>query len=283
MLEIEREGIYILGKFLSPKIKISVLVMINENGQTGASANSVVKQELDSDDDDVTLGMMKIKAEKMKLEIQRHLKKQAQVIGGTDNGEAPKKEKKKVKREREMEKERESTLSRPKRETAVNSGRGGKGVVTDWSLLLETDKGLLTNQLLSRWWYVYKWPNMHDIIDPPPQYLALEGFPGVYICAEGDKIGHIMDNRRQGNCPNFALFAKMKAKDLIEKLEFAYQNQLKELQEHWGGGSKEEIRIRKERKWLKHVRFSFMTNLSIAYATLCFSAHNNYSLFPSIT
>ncbi len=244
-----------MRKLLSPKIKSSVLVMVNENGQTGAPANGLVKQELDSDDDDVTLGMMKMKAEKMKLEIQRHLKKQAQDIGGTENGEAPKKEKKKVKREREVEKERESTSSRPKRETAVNSGRGGRSVVTDWGLLLETDKGLLTNRLLSRWWYAHSWPNIQDVIDPPPQYLALGGFPGVYICVEGDKIGHIMDNRSQDDCPSFSLFSKMKAKDLIEKLELAYQNQLKELQEHWGGGSKEEMRIRKERKWLKKVRF----------------------------
>ncbi len=258
--------------------------MNNKDGRTGASANSVVKQELDSDDDDVTLGMMKIKAEKMKLEIQRHLKKQAQEIGGKGSGDASKKEKKKaVKRELGREKERELTLSRPKREPAANSGRGGKGVVTDWSSLLETDKGLLTNRLLSRWWYVYNWPNKDDVIDPPPQYLVLEGFPGVYICVEGDKIGHIMDNRNRGNCPCFTMFARMKANDLIEKLELAYQIQLRELQKHWGEGSKEEIRIRKERKWLKHVRFPAALYLSVIYATLCLSVHYNYCVSPSIT
>ncbi len=261
-----------MGKFLSPKIKIPVLVMINEDVRTGASANVVAaKQELDSDDDDVTLGMMRIKAKKMKLEIQRHLKKQALEIGGTGNNEASKKEKKKaVKRELEREKERDRELTLSRRDAAINSGRGGKGVVTDWSLLLETDKGLLTNRLLSRWWYVYNWPNM-DIIDPPPQYLALQGFPGGYICVEGDKIGHIMDNRSRDDCPCFARFAKMRAKDLIEKLELAYKNQLMELQKHWGEGSKEEIRIRKERKWLKNVRFPSALCLSILYTTLCFS------------
>ncbi len=259
--------------------------MINEDGRTGASANvAAVTKELDSDDDDVTLGMMKIKAKKMKLEIHRHLKKQALEIGGTGSGEASKKEKKKVvKRElgREKERDRELTLSRPKGDAAINSGRGGKGVVTDWSLLLETDKGLLTNRLLSRWWYVYNWPNMDDIIDPPPQYLALQGFPGVYICVEGDKIGHIMDNRSRDDCPCFARFAKMKAKDLVEKLELAYQNQLRELQKHWGEGSKEEIRIRKERKWLKNVRFPVTLYMSVVFTTLCFSVQQ-LCLFPCI-
>lgn len=39
-------------------------------------------------------------------------------------------------------------------------------------------------KLLCRWWYAMDWPAKQDVIPAPPSYLALEGYPGVYVCVE---------------------------------------------------------------------------------------------------
>lgn len=45
----------------------------------------------------------------------------------------------------------------------------------------ETDKGMMVQRLLCRWWYALSWPRPEDIGTPPAGYEPLDGFPGVFI------------------------------------------------------------------------------------------------------
>ncbi|KAL7574971.1 hypothetical protein ACA910_010790 [Epithemia clementina (nom. ined.)] len=89
----------------------------------------------------------------------------------------------------------------------------------------ECDKGLLIQRLLCRWWYAYKWPaNVRE--EPPPDYDALDGFPGVFICTSGDNVGHILDTRDQSARPCFQNFAQKPSSDLKDMLIKAIDAQL---------------------------------------------------------
>lgn len=45
-------------------------------------------------------------------------------------------------------------------------------------------QGELVQKLLCRWWYAMEWPAKQDVIPAPANYVALEGYPGVYVCVE---------------------------------------------------------------------------------------------------
>lgn len=45
-------------------------------------------------------------------------------------------------------------------------------------------QGEMVQKLLCRWWYAIEWPAKADLKPPPSSYLALEGYPGVFIGVE---------------------------------------------------------------------------------------------------
>lgn len=51
----------------------------------------------------------------------------------------------------------------------------------------ETQKGLMVQKFLIRWWYAMEWPLPDEIGVPPPGYESLDGFRGVFIST---KVGY---------------------------------------------------------------------------------------------
>lgn len=92
-------------------------------------------------------------------------------------------------------------------------------VTASSELYSKCSKGKVIKQLLCRWWYATEWPEPKSLPEKPPEnYDSLDGFPGVYICTSGDKVGHILDVRDKDTCPNFKNYAQKPARELIEML-----------------------------------------------------------------
>lgn len=45
----------------------------------------------------------------------------------------------------------------------------------------ETQKGLMVQKFLIRWWYAMEWPLPDEIGVPPAGYESLDGFKGVFV------------------------------------------------------------------------------------------------------
>lgn len=129
----------------------------------------------------------------------------------------------------------------------------GDKLVTQSGVLYETKKGEMIQKLLCRWWYAIEWPAKEDLKPAPPSYEALEGFPGVFICVEGDNIGHLLDVRNKATSPCFTNFASKDCEELKGLLELALTKQKEALLAHWGENMDEERNIDRELKWLKGV------------------------------
>ncbi|KAG5191702.1 hypothetical protein JKP88DRAFT_204655 [Tribonema minus] len=122
-------------------------------------------------------------------------------------------------------------------ETDAADLSGAGRVVTRSSVLADTDKGELVKKLLCRWWYAIEWPKPEDFTQPsaPPNYEALDGYPGLYICVRGDEsIGKLFDARRADTKPSFANFSRKPCAELKDLLRAALTAQREQLREHWG-------------------------------------------------
>lgn len=112
------------------------------------------------------------------------------------------------------------------------------------------DKGKLIQSLLSRWWYAYEWPDPKDLpLQTPKGYDALDGFPGMYICTEGDDVGKFMDKRNHAKSPSFNNFAKKSSEELKNMLLTAITKQMKKLIENEGEGTDTEKGLKALEKW----------------------------------
>eukprot|EP00904_Undaria_pinnatifida_P007190 jgi/Undpi1/3600/HiC_scaffold_16.g06971.m1 len=126
-------------------------------------------------------------------------------------------------------------------------------LVTRSGVLYETKKGEIIQKLLCRWWYAMEWPAKEDLKPAPPTFVALEGYPGVFICVEGDDIGKHLDMRNAATCPCFTNFAEKNSEELKGLLELALTKQKEALVAHWGENMDEEAKIDRELKWLQGV------------------------------
>ena len=114
----------------------------------------------------------------------------------------------------------------------------------------ESLKGLLIQRLLCRWWYAYTWPDPATLpVTPPKNYDTLDGFPGVYVCTQGDEVGKLMDMRDMTQCPSFRNFANKPAAELQKLLLKALENQKKQVLEHEGPESSVLPELEKLVKW----------------------------------
>jgi len=105
-------------------------------------------------------------------------------------------------------------------------------------------KGMLVQRLLARWWYAIDWPiSKNKGEQKPPTYDALDGFPGVYVCTSGDKVGHILDTRDPLKAPCFRNMAKKGAEELKKFLLTALEEQKEQLILHEGKGTPTEKEI----------------------------------------
>jgi hypothetical protein len=86
---------------------------------------------------------------------------------------------------------------------------------------------------LCRWWYAIDWPGAGAVLDPPPKgYEPLDGYPGVYVCVKGAKIGSLLDNRDEKTAPSFSNLILRSTAELKDLLTTALQNQLDVLRKH---------------------------------------------------
>lgn len=118
----------------------------------------------------------------------------------------------------------------------------------------ESDKGLLIQRLLCRWWYAYAWPDPASIPAKPHNYDVLDGFPGVFVCTHGDKVGDILDTRDHTRCPSFANFAKKPAAELQDLLLKAIDEQKKQLVAAEGTGTATEKELDAMYKWALKIK-----------------------------
>lgn len=65
----------------------------------------------------------------------------------------------------------------------------------------------------------------------------MDGFPGVYICTQGDEVGKIKDLRDETKAPNFNNFAKMTSQELRDLLRVAIEEQKRQLVAAEGKGT----------------------------------------------
>lgn len=169
---------------------------------------------------------------------------------------SPSKAKPKAKTPASKKKAKPVAKSPTKASTSSSSSKS-----TDYSsasaALYESDskKGFLIQKLLCRWWYAVTWPDPSKLPEKPPKhYDVLDGFPGVYICTSGDKVGHIMDTRDKEQCPSFQNYAKKSSKELKEMLLTALEEQLRQLIEHEGAGTPTEKDIKEDIKTVKRIK-----------------------------
>jgi len=114
----------------------------------------------------------------------------------------------------------------------------------------ESMKGKLIQNLLCRWWYAITWPDPSSIPkEPPKSYDTLDGFPGVFICTEGDEVGNIKDFRDKEKSPSFNNFAKKTSAELQELLVKAINEQKRQLIESEGKGTETEKGLDSMLKW----------------------------------
>mmetsp|Transcript_125687 Transcript_125687/g.363643 ORF Transcript_125687/g.363643 Transcript_125687/m.363643 type:complete len:256 (+) Transcript_125687:139-906(+) len=118
----------------------------------------------------------------------------------------------------------------------------------------ECDKGKLIQSLLCRWWYAIEWPDPAAIPSTPPKhYDPLDGFPGVYVCTQGEEVGAIKDFRDKEKCPNFNNMAKKSSEELKELLIVALTEQRRQLVEAEGQGTDTLKELDKLMKWTTKV------------------------------
>jgi hypothetical protein len=114
----------------------------------------------------------------------------------------------------------------------------------------ESIKGKLIQNLLCRWWYAITWPDPSSIPkEPPVGYDTMNGFPGIFICTQGEDVGTIKDFRGKENSPNFNNLAKKTSEELKELLVKAINEQKRQLIESEGAGTSTEKELNSMLKW----------------------------------
>jgi len=115
-------------------------------------------------------------------------------------------------------------------------------------------KGKLIQNLLRRWWYAITWPDPSAIPKvPPPDYDAMDGFPGVFICTQGEEVGTIKDFRDKDNSPNFNNLVRKPSEELKELLVKAINEQKRQLVEAEGSGTGTEKELNTMLKWANKI------------------------------
>mmetsp|Transcript_4454 Transcript_4454/g.6150 ORF Transcript_4454/g.6150 Transcript_4454/m.6150 type:complete len:277 (+) Transcript_4454:142-972(+) len=206
---------------------------------------SSTKKVVDDSDDDLPLAQL-AKSDKMKMKVKAEIKSPKGFV-------AKKKQKTKI-LEKLKEKKKAVAKKAPARRTqnvVIPSKTLDASTIS--GLYKKSTKGEIVKRLLCRWWYAIEWPSPEDIITPPKGYEPLDGYPGVYVCVKGDKIGALLDNRNEQTCPNFSNLIQKDTEELKTLLIKALENQLAVLKEHEGSNSTVEGIIKKEMTWANKV------------------------------
>eukprot|EP00752_Nemacystus_decipiens_P009402 g8405.t1 len=225
---------------------------------------SVAPPDADSDEDnELLINLVKVKPKagaKVKTPIKSSAaKKSVTKKGSMKKAVPPKKGAKKspaakaTKGKSPAKKKAMKKTSTRKTKSSREQESSGDKLVTRSGVLYRTKKGEMVQKLLCRWWYAIKWPAKEDLRPAPVSYEALEGYPGVFVCVEGDDIGKLLDVRNKATCPCFTNFANKSSEELKSLLETAFKAQKEALVAHWGENMEEAGKIDRELKWLKTV------------------------------
>lgn len=101
--------------------------------------------------------------------------------------------KKKEKKEKSSKKKRSNTSA----ETASPSKRLNTTFTQQKcsEYLYESEKGILVQQLLCRWWYAIEWPPKDETYEHPAGSQALDGFDGTYIVVKVRTVLQLLEYR----------------------------------------------------------------------------------------
>jgi len=165
------------------------------------------------------------------------------------------------KRKAKQQSESNATIKPPLKKPATTSTKkessfrtsSSSSISTTTAYYEETDKGLLVQRLLQRWWYAHEWPAEGDIAIPPTGYEALDGFKGVFISTRNDSLGSIVDLRNKATCPSFRNFNEFHCKKLQEMCIEAYKKQMEVLEEAEGAGTKLMRLLKSELREVKNI------------------------------
>mmetsp|Transcript_12032 Transcript_12032/g.28533 ORF Transcript_12032/g.28533 Transcript_12032/m.28533 type:complete len:274 (-) Transcript_12032:219-1040(-) len=118
----------------------------------------------------------------------------------------------------------------------------------------ESIKGKIIQNLLCRWWYAIRWPDPSTIPkEPPIDCDAMDGFPGFFICTQGEEVGTIKDFRDKEKSPTFNNLAKKSSEELKELLVKAISEQKRQLIESDGPGTSTEKELNSMLKWVSKI------------------------------
>ena len=198
-----------------------------------------------ADDEDDDMPLMSLKSPEKKTPTKK-------------NGTKPKSPaKKKTKTAKKKAVKKEVSVSASKTSTGSSSSSTDYKSASFALYGTESSKGLLIQRLLCRWWYAITWPNPADIPDkPPPNYDAMDGFPGVYVCTKGEEVGTIKDFRDKAKAPNFNNFAKMTSVELRDLLIKAIKEQRRQLVQAEGQGTSTEKDLNAMLHWAEKLNTS---------------------------
>ena len=229
--------------------------LVDSNDDEADTDDFIVEDEDEDDDEedyasdsseDAALSALKTKKEKEKK------KKKA----SKEKAKAKAKPAKKSTSAKKAPPKKKATTATKKKKSATAKNKALKAaasinyVCASSELYAMCDKGKLIQSLLSRWWYAYEWPDPKDLpLQTPKGYDALDGFPGMYICTEGDDVGKFMDKRNHAKSPSFNNFAKKSSEELKNMLLTAITKQMKKLIENEGEGTDTEKGLKALEKW----------------------------------
>ena len=193
----------------------------------------------DSDDDDIPLAALKSQSPAKK--------KKAAAKKPTKKAKAKTTPAKKKKATKKAKAAKNNSTSSSNNNTANNADYSSPSFALYGT---ESIKGKLIQNLLCRWWYAITWPDPSAVPKVPPKnYDAMDGFPGVYICTQGEEVGTIKSFRDKENTPCFNNFCKKSSEELKGLLVKAINEQKRQLTESEGGGTTTEKNLNTMLKW----------------------------------
>lgn len=143
--------------------------------------------------------------------------------------------------------------SRSRGSSKASTGSGGGKSNKDLSL-----KDAAIASVLRRWKYCMEWPpggalGDDDLTPPSSDWVAMPGFPGVFVGVLNDATGQVLDRRPKSGRPCYNELAKQSCEELKELWIQGIEKQILELQEHEGEGTRLEGELKRELAQAKKV------------------------------
>lgn len=145
----------------------------------------------------------------------------------------------KAKAREETERAAEAAKSKAAKSSTSGTTKSAAVQRKDAQYYNDTQKGMMVQRLLVRWWYAFDWPMAGDWAedDVPAGYEQLDGFPGVFVSMNVSSLGRILDLRNNDMKPSLRHMSRKHAKEIQELCIRAYEGQIKALEVAEGEGA----------------------------------------------